>query len=213
MTLEAVQPWFQDPAWVAAVASALGTVAMSVAAIITAWNAVIARRLLDETQKAREAQLTPTLVVRFAVRRDNDKYTIGYLMVENLGPGVAFGVKLTMRDEDDYVIAEERRLSSLTPFVIPADMKPGQQTQSVAICRKADAQPGQGYPRRDFPITASCRDSLGRQHSWSYTMPQDPIEGYLDTGYSRITSTGEPHLLNVSNEIRALREFLERRSL
>lgn len=186
---------------------------MAVAAGITAWNAVIARKLLEETQRTREAQLAPTVVARLAIDHNSKEVGLGYLIVENLGPGVALGVRLSIEDVDDYEIIERRRVRDLTPFLTSRDMIPGQKYRGLIIHRKRNALPGEWYPKRDFPVVVTCKDMLGKTHRWQYILPQDPNDGYLDIGYSVKSTTRQPNLMDVANEIVALREYLERRDL
>lgn len=202
------------PEWVSAWATVGGVVVTAIAGLITAWNAVISKGLLEETKRIRLSQIEPNVYVRLAPLPSTQQSKQALLIIENTGPGVALGVRLTLNSEaDDYAIFEDYHLSDLRPFKMPIGIKPGEMYSSVAMIIQAGTDPFDGRPEKDVPIKLSYQDQIGRHYKTPILLTRDPWEGLFTLGYTVKSKTQPATLLDVANEITALREAVERRHL
>lgn len=195
-------------------ASVGGVIVTLVAAIITAWNAVISRGLLEETKNIRLSQIEPNVYFRLATMPRNTHSDIAVMIIENTGPGIALGLRLRLLGEEfDYEILSGRRLSDLRPFKEMIGIKPGEKFTSVAMVIHRGIDPFDGRPNQNVLMEMTYSDQIGREYRVPIDMTRDPWDGHVDIGYTVKGKTQDATLLDVANEILALRELLERREL
>lgn len=113
-------------------ASWVSAVVALIAVIITAYNVYISRGLLIETREIRLSQTEPNVIVRIAphVRQEQNAYAS--LIIENLGPGIALQVGLSLIDtNNNFDLPAGGILTELRPFQEPIAMKPGEKFESL----------------------------------------------------------------------------------
>ena len=177
---------------------AFSVVFTMVVAAATVFYAVLTRRLVSETQRMRLAQTEPLVSIR--IESSEISISLINLVVENLGPGLAYDVRLSVTP--DFEMRNKEHLSELGLFRHGIRHLAPHQRISLYLTnvigqideiQKADT-------RYRFEVRASYRSILGTVHESIY-----PIDFLHFVG---LTTVGTPPLEKMARDLEKIRESI-----
>lgn len=169
-----------------------------VVAIATVFYAVLTRRLVVETRRMREAQTEPLVLVR--LEPSEAWINLITLIVENVGPGPAHEVRLSVTP--DFEMRKGQHLSELGLFRYGIrHLAPGQRISVHLTSMVGQIEESQRPDTRfRFEITTTYSSSLGTSYRRVY-----PIDFLHLVGMRTI---GTPPLQQMAKDLEKIREAI-----
>lgn len=167
-----------------------------VVAIATVFYAVLTRRLVIETRRMRQAQTEPLVLIR--LEPSEAWINLILLIVENVGPGPAHDVRLSVTP--DFEMRKGQRLSELGLFRYGIrHLAPGQRISVFLTSMVGQIEESQKpVTRFRFDVTAAYRSSLDTPYHNTY-----PIDFLHFVGMRTI---GTPPLQQIAKDLEKIRQ-------
>lgn len=166
-----------------------------VVAAATVFYAFLTKRLVLETERMRRAQTEPSVSVR--VEPHDDFLNIAILIVENVGAGPAYDLRLSA--SPDFEIKPGHKLSGMGLFKHGMRYLAPRQRVTLILSSMIDQtkEIEKADGRFRFSVTATYRDVFGREHKETY-----PLDFLHFLGLTRV---GTPALRSIANDLEKIR--------
>lgn len=162
--------------WLALMISVVSLVTSISVAYLTSRYVRLTADMVLETQKLREAQTEPSMVVYTQAR--GERYSSVYLMIENMGLGVARNVKCSINPHD-YYTHTNYPLSSFRPFNEGISVAPPKYRSETLLLSTFNVEKLRELKMTHWVVGIKYTDRNGKIYEDNFPLDLDPIDGSM----------------------------------